>query len=135
MQLFLYFKMHERKQKFLWAKTYLTLKHPGFFDRPWPGGGGSKTKRFSIYNIAIFPSKSVKHGLKWKLTSLPNCRVLDYFSRLHSFAVRWRRSNLLWPWKFSSFQYHNFWKFVIFDLHGQYVHQMKAENILNANLT
>ena len=28
-----------------------------------------------------------------------------------------------------------FGKFIIFDLHGQYVHQMKAENILNSNLT
>ena len=42
----------------------LTLINLGYLDCPKPGGAGIKTKRFSIYNITIFPSKSTKHGLK-----------------------------------------------------------------------
>ena len=90
---------------------------------------------FSSYFALIFHHKSTKHGLKWKLASLSTSRAFEHLPKLHSFIVRWRRSSLLWPRKFSSFRYHNFWKFVIFDLHGQYAYQMKAGNILNANLT
>ena len=99
------------------------------------GGGGMCPQDFSSYFSLIFHPNQPKHHLKWKLASLSACRVFEHHSKLHSFVVRWRRSSLLWPRKFSSFRYHNFWKFVIFDLHGQYVHQMKAENILNSYLT
>ena len=59
------------------------------------------------------------------LTSFPICRAFEKSPKLYSFAVRGRRSHLLSPQKSSS----------IFELYGQYVHQMKAENILNSNLT
>ena len=36
--------------------------------------------------------------------------------------------------KFSSFWLANFWKMIIFHLHGQYAYQMKAEIILNSHL-
>ncbi len=62
----------------------------------WGVGGGIKTKQFLIYNIAIFPSKSTKHGLKWKLTSLPICRMFDHFSMLNGLVGRGRRSSLVW---------------------------------------
>ena len=80
-------------------------------------------------------SWNTKHGLKWKLTSLSTSRAFEHLPKLHSFVVRWRRSSLLWPRKFSNFRCYNFWKFVIFVLHGQYVYQMKAGNILHSNLT
>ena len=79
--------------------------------------------------------KSTKQDLKWNLASLSTTRAFEHHPKLHSFVIRWRRSSLLWPRKFSNFRYYNFWKFVIFVLHGQYVYQMKAGNILNANLT
>ena len=43
--------------------------------------------------------------------------------------------SVLWHRKFSNFRCYNFWKFVIFVLHGQYVYQMKAGTILHSNLT
>ena len=90
---------------------------------------------FPSYFSLVFHQKSAKHGLKWKLASLSTSRAFEHHPKLHSFVVRWRRSSLLWPRKFAHFRYSDFWKFIIFDLHGQYVHQMKAGNILNANLT
>ena len=98
-------------------------------------GDGMCPQEFSSYFVLVFHQKSTKHGLKWKLASLSTSRAFEHLPKLHSFVVRRRLSSLLWPRKFSSFRYHNFWKLVIFDLHGQYVYQMKAENILNANLT
>ena len=92
-------------------------------------------RMFSCSSTVNFHANEAKHHLKWKLASLSVCRAFEHCSNLHSFPIRWRRSSLLWPRKFSSFQYHNFSKFVIFDLHVQYIYQMKAENILNANLT
>ena len=50
------------------------------------------------------------------------------------FLVWWRRSNIVWREKIFSFRRDNFWKFIIFDLHWQYVYEMKAENILKSNL-
>ena len=118
------------------SNNSLTLKEPEYLVGLKAGGGGGITpQQFSCSFIDDFHANQPKHHLKWKLASLSACRVFEHHSKLHSFAVRWRRSSLLWQRKFSSFRYYNFWKFVIFDLHGQYVHQMKAENILNANLT
>ena len=54
---------------------------------------------------------------------------------LHSFFARGRRSSLVWPRKSASFSYVDFSNFIIFDPDGQYVYQMKAENIPNLNLT
>ena len=45
--------------------------------------------------MAIIPSKSTKHGFKWKLTSLSTCRVFDHICMLNSLAVRGRRSRLV----------------------------------------
>ena len=115
--------------------AFLNPKRARIFWLSKSRGGWINPQQFSRSCIANFHANQPKHHLKWKLASLSACRVFEHHSKLHSFAVRWRRSSLLWPRKFSSFRYHNFWKFVIFDLHGQYVHQMKAENILNANLT
>ena len=50
----------------------------------------------------------------------------------HTLPVRGRRSHLVWPWEKSSVK---IWPLPILDLYGQYVYQMKAENILNSNLT
>ena len=87
----------------------LTLISPGYLDAPKPGvgGGGIKTKRFSIYNMANFPPKSTKHGLRWKLTSLPICRVFDHFSMLNSLVVRGRRSSLVWSLAFGTTIFEN----------------------------
>ena len=90
------------------AHCIWTLIHPGYLDCPKPRGwGGMKTKGFSIYNITIFPSKSTKHGLKWKLTSLPICRVFDHFSMLNSLVVRGRRSSLVWSLAFGTTIFEN----------------------------
>ena len=85
-----------------------------------------------IYNIAIFSSKSTKHGLKWKLTSSPICRVFDHFSMLNSLVGRGRRSTLVCLLAFGTtiFEISSF-----FYLHRQYVYQMKAKNIPDKNLT
>ena len=69
------------------------------------------------------------------LTSLPVCRALEQSPMSYSFAVRGRRSDLLSPRKIIRFQYAQILTSSIFELHGQYVHQIKAENILNSNLT
>ena len=95
------------------------------------GGGGMCLQEFLSYFVLVFHHKSTKQGLKWKLTSLYTCRVFEHHPKLHSFAVRRHRSWLLWPRKFFNFRCYNFWKFIIFVLHGQYVYQMKAGNILN----
>ena len=50
----------------------------------------------------------------------------------HTLPVRGRQSHLVWPWEKSSVK---IWPLPILDLYGQYVYQMKAENILNSNLT
>ena len=84
-------------------ENYFNPNQPGLFGTSQTrGGGGIKTKRFLIYNIAIFPSKSTKHGPKWKLTSLPICRVFDHFSMLNSLVVRGRRSSLVWSLAFGT---------------------------------
>ena len=113
----------------------LTLKEPEHFGDLKAGGGLNQPTTVFMLLYSQFQWKSFIKGLKWKLASLSTCRVFEHHPKLCSFAVRWRRSRLLWPRKFSSFRYYNFWKVVIFDLHGQYVYQMKAENILNSNLT
>ena len=92
-------------------------------------------QEFLSYFFLVFHQKSTKHGLKWKLASLSTYRAFEHHPKLHSFVVRCRRSSLLSPRKFSNFRYYNFWKFIIFVLHGQYVYQMKAGNILHSNLT
>ena len=97
--------------------------------------GGIIPSVFSSYFILFSYHKSTKQGFKWKLTSLSTCRVFEHHPKFNSFAIRWRRSSLIWPRKFPDFRYYNFWKFTIFYLNGQYVHQMKAENILNSDLT
>ena len=98
-------------------------------------GGGMCPQEFLSCYVLVFHQKSTKHGLKWKLASLSTSRAFEHLPKLHSFVIRWRRSSLLWPRKFSNFRCYNFWKFVIFVLHGQYVYQMKAGNILHSNLT
>ena len=118
-----------------WSCILLTLKEPEYFGDLKAGGGLNQPTTVFVLLYSQFPWKSFIKGLKWKLASLSTCRVFEHHPKLHSFAMRWRRSSLLWPRKFSSFRYYNFWKVVIFDLHGQYVYQMKAENILNSNLT
>ena len=82
-----------------------------------------------------FSPKSTKHGLKWELECLSTYRISENHPMFCSFSVPWPWSSLVWARKFFSFRHENFWKFIIFDLHRQYVHQMKAENILNSNLT
>ena len=98
------------------------------------GGGGLRPQDSSTYFIQIFHPNQPKHHLKWKLASLSACRVFEHHPKLHSFAARWRRSSLVWLTKFANFWDDNFWKIIIFYLLRQYVHQMKAENILNSNL-
>ena len=71
-------------------------------------------QEFSSYFVLVFQQKSTKHGLKWKLASLSTSRAFEHLPKLHSFVVRWRRSSLLWPRKFSNFQCYNFWNFVVF---------------------
>ena len=82
-----------------------------------------------------FSPKSTKHGLKWELECLSTYRISENHPMFCSFSVPWPWSSLVWARKFFRFRHVNFWKFIIFDLHRQYVHQMKAENILNSNLT
>ena len=113
----------------------LTLNRPEYFVDLKAGGGRNHPAAVFVLLYWQFPCKSFINGLKWKLTSLSTCRVFEHHPKLHSFAVRWRRSSLLWPRKFSNFRYYNFWKFVILVLHRQYVYQMKAGNILHSNLT
>ena len=112
----------------------LTLKRPGYF---WSskvrGGGWINPPLVFVLLYCQFPFKSSTNGLKWELASLYTYRVFENHPIFCSFSARCRRSYLVWPRKFSSFRYDNFWKFIIFDLHGQYVHQMKAEDILNSN--
>ena len=81
-----------------------------------------------------FLPKSTKHGLKWELASFSNYRVFENHPMFCIFLVWWRRSNIVWRGKIFSFRRDNFWKFIIFDLHWQYVYEMKAENILKSNL-
>ena len=88
---------------------------------------------FSWFCIVNFHANQPKHHLKWKLASLSACRVFEHHPKLHSFAARWRLSSLVWLTKIANFWDDNFWKIIIFYLHRQYVHQMKAENILNSN--
>ena len=115
MSVLLWFPIKSWGQKILLVLAFvdmchrlLTLINPGYLDCPKPGGvGGIKTKRFLIYNITIFPSKSTKHGLKWKLTSLPICRVFDHFSMLNSLVVRGRRSSLVWSLAFGTTIFEN----------------------------
>ena len=59
---------------------YFNPKKHGLFGSSKAWGYGIKTKQFLIYNIAIFSSKSTKHSIKWKLTSLAICRMFDHFS-------------------------------------------------------
>ena len=82
-----------------------------------------------------FLPKSTKHGLKWELECLSTYRISENYPMFCTFSVPWPWSSLVWARKFFSFRHENFWKFIIFDLRRQYVHQMKAENILNSNLT
>ena len=125
----------------LWISVLTPAEHSinpnqdGLFgpSKGW-GGGLCPPRLFELFQ-PHFSSKSTKQGHKWKLASLSTCRVFEHHPKLDSLAVRWRRNSLLWPWKFPDFRYYNFWIFVNFDLHGQYVHQMKAENILKSNLT
>ena len=92
------------KNNYTW---FFNPNKPGLFGTSKAWGGGIKTKRFLIYNIAIFPSKSTKHGLKWKLTSLPICRVFDHLSMLNSLVVRGRRSSLVWSLAFGTTIFEN----------------------------
>ena len=109
----------------------LTLKRPGYF---WSSKVGlNQPPLIPVLLYCHFSFKSSTNGLKWELASLYTYRVFENHPIFCSFSARCRRSYLVWPRKFSSFRYDNFWKFIIFDLHGQYVHQMKAEDILNSN--
>ena len=69
------------------------------------------------------------------LTSLPVCRAFDQSPMSYSFAVRGRRNDLLSPQKIIRFQYAKILTLSIFELYGEYVHQIESENILNSNLT
>ena len=60
-------------------------------------------------------------------------RLVRFPPKLHTFAVRCRRSSLVWPRKFSIFQYYNFWKFVIFYLHSS-VAVLQSPMILKSEL-
>ena len=82
-----------------------------------------------------FSPKSTKHGLKWELKCLSTYRISENHPMFCSFSVPWPWSSLVWARKFFSFRHENFRKFIVFDPHRQYVHQIKAENILNSNLT
>ena len=66
------------------------------------------------------------------LTSLPVCRDFEQPPVLHSFAVRGRQSHLGSLRNFSSMKTKTL---SFFGPYQQYVHQIKAENILNSNLT
>ena len=99
------------------------------------GGGGNQDNAVFGLLRPHFSPKSTKHGLKWELECLSTYRISENHPMFCSFSVPWPWSSLVWAQKFFSFRHENFWKFIIFDLHRQYVHQMKAENILNSNLT
>ena len=122
-----------RNSPAFYTEMVLTLNRVGF-SVDLKGGGGIIPSDFLSYFILFSHHKSTKQGFKWKLTSLSTCRVFEHHPKFNSFAIRWRRSSLIWPRKFPDFRYYNFWKFTIFYLNGQYVYQMKAENILSSNL-
>ena len=105
---------------FIWSILIWPLfnpNQPGLFGRSIARRGVECVHQpFWAISSLFFYQKSTKHGLKWKLVSLSTYRAFEHHPKLHSFVVRWHRSSLLWPRKFSSFRYHNFRKFVIFDL-------------------
>ena len=116
---------------------FLTLIRAGFLVDLNSGGGGGWNQDNRVFGLLRphFSPKSTKHGLKWELECLSTYRISENHPMFCSFSVPWPWSSLVWARKFFSFRHENFWKFIIFDLHRQYVHQMKAEIILNSNLT
>ena len=116
------------------SNSCLTLIRPGFSVYLKTGGGLNQPFRLFELLRPHFLPKSTKHGLKWELASFSNYRVFENHPMFCRFLVWWRRSNIVWREKIFSFRRDNFWKFIIFDLHWQYVYEMKAENILKSNL-
>ena len=95
------------------------------------GGGWISPPDFLSFYGPNFPQNQSKHGLKWNFASLHTNRNFEKNPRFCSFAVGLHRSELVW--KFPVW-HENFQKFTIFHVYRQYIHQMKAENILNSNL-
>ena len=113
----------------------LTLNKPGIFCHLKARGGIergiSPDKSLTSY-IAVFQSNhyfmvsNENLGLQWSIEAiiillcwilLPwDCSEVTYFVL-----------KICWFWV------GKFWKSIIYDLHAQYAHQMKAENIPNAN--
>ena len=78
-----------------------------------------------------FSPKFIKNDLKWHLAYLFFYKNFKNHTAIQNFFKMERQSNLTWQRKIFSFKDENFWKSMIFDQHGQYIHQMKAEIISN----
>ena len=99
------------------ANTYVYIfinpKKTGFFGRSRDRGEGGRNQDALVFELlhCHFTLKSIKYGLKWKLTSLPICRVFDHFSLLNSLVVRGHRSSLVWSLAFGTTIFENSWFF------------------------
>ena len=80
-------------------------------------------------------SKLTKTGLRWKLASLCTYMSFEIHPMFHKIFIRSSQSSPIWTEKiFSSFLSKNGEYSQYFDLHIQYLHQMKAQTILHSNL-
>ena len=80
-------------------------------------------------------SKLTKTGLRWKLASLCTYMSFEIHPMFHKIFIRSIQSSPIWTEKnFLSFLSKNGEYSQYFDLHIQYLHQMKAQTILHSNL-
>ena len=99
-------------------------------------GGGSK---WHIAPMLYFHpqklSKLTKIGLIWKLASLCTYMNFEIHPMFHKIFIRSSQSSPIWTENFFlSFLSKNGEYSQYFDLHIQYLHQMKAQTILHSNL-
>ena len=91
------------------------------------------------HSYVVLPSskivKSTKTGLRWKLASLCTYMSFEIHPMFHKIFIRSSQSSPIWTENFfSSFLSKNGEYSQFFDLHTQYLHQMKAQTILHSNL-
>ena len=99
--------------------------------KSWGGGGNLPGYVIDIPHCG-FSVKSLFYGLNWKFRSTVVPRTNNHSSMWDTFALRQlgRKPNfvlkIFWFWVGKFLKIWNY-------LHAQYAHQMKAENIPNAN--
>ena len=123
----------EKISQHKWSLEVINPNHTGLFGLSKNRRGVESTHQLFWASKAPFPPKSVQTWSQKNLESLYTYRSFEKHPRVCSFAVTWQQSKIVWLQKFFSFLQDNIQKCKIFHLYEQYMHQMKAENILKSN--